>query len=435
MNNKQRPRYWKSLFFSLTMVISMSLVGGLLVNQIYGTAQDTAITDEETWSIINLNEEINEKKKAIDELEQKTQVYEKTIQQKTQESESILTQIETMDDQIANTVNEIEKTELEIEKNTLEIQRIEGLIEKRSEEIDEHKQRIGEFIRIMHRDSHRTYLEISLLHNTFSDYFIREKAVKDIEREVKNNLNRIQVLKKDLEVQELELSTKKKELDEAMTRLESSKLALDQEKQYKEVLFNQAESESERFQSLLNEVDQEVSKVTSEVGVLEQRFREKLEQENINLEELLQEQSEFIWPVQPTKGISAYFHDPNYPYRRYFEHNAVDIPTAQGTSVKASADGIVSIARDTNWTTDRSGRKIPAYNYVSIIHGQEISTVYGHLSSVNVTQEQFVRKGEVIGLSGGIPGTAGAGLLTTGAHLHFEVRVNGIPTDPLNYMP
>jgi len=228
---------------------------------------------------------------------------------------------------------------------------------------------------------------------------------------------------------------KKKELDEAMTRLESSKIALHQEREYQEVLLNQAEGESERFQNLLNEVENEVSKVTSEVGTLEQRFRDKLAEDNIDLDALLQQQSDFIWPVQPSKGISAYFRDPDYPYRKYFEHNAIDIPVAQGTAVKATADGIVSIARNTNWTTDRSGRKIPAYNYVSIIHGQEISSVYGHLSSISVIQEQFVRKGEVIGLSGGIPGTAGAGLLTTGAHLHFEIRVNGIPTDPLNYMP
>lgn len=61
--------------------------------------------------------------------------------------------------------------------------------------------------------------------------------------------------------------------------------------------------------------------------------------------------------------------------------------------------------------------------------------MYGHLSEVKIKPYQFVRQGEVIALSGGAPGTLGAGPATTGAHLHFEVWKNKEAVDPLRFIP
>jgi len=74
------------------------------------------------------------------------------------------------------------------------------------------------------------------------------------------------------------------------------------------------------------------------------------------------------------------------------------------------------------------------YAYVLIIHTGNLSTLYGHLSQIYITGDQFVNKGDVVGLSGGRPGTVGAGPFVTGPHLHFEVRSNGIPVDPMGYL-
>jgi murein DD-endopeptidase MepM/ murein hydrolase activator NlpD len=145
---------------------------------------------------------------------------------------------------------------------------------------------------------------------------------------------------------------------------------------------------------------------------------------------------QLAWPIDPGRGITAYFHDPTYPFRKIFEHPAIDIRAAHGTAVTAAGDGVVAIARRLDWVRNSKGDILwSAYNFVTIVHGGNLATVYGHLSQVAVNEGDTVRRGQVIGRSGATPGTAGAGRLTTGPHLHFEVRVNGIPDDPLKYLP
>lgn len=130
------------------------------------------------------------------------------------------------------------------------------------------------------------------------------------------------------------------------------------------------------------------------------------------------------WPVQPALGISAFFHDAAYFALFGFRHNAIDVPTPQGTPVVAAADGVVKDVVDNGL----------GFNYVTIDHGGGIVTLYGHLSVLSVQPGQTLVAGQQIGKSGGRPGTPGAGF-STGPHLHFGVRLKGDAVDPLNYLP
>lgn len=131
------------------------------------------------------------------------------------------------------------------------------------------------------------------------------------------------------------------------------------------------------------------------------------------------------WPVDADRGISSYFKDTSYYRAVWSQHDAIDIPTAQGTDVYAPMDGYVHyiLPPVSGW-----------YSYMAIKHPGGYVTVYGHLSDILVYPYQFVRKGDRIARSGGAPGTPGAGPMTTWAHLHFEVWKDRDPIDPLRLL-
>lgn len=129
---------------------------------------------------------------------------------------------------------------------------------------------------------------------------------------------------------------------------------------------------------------------------------------------------------KPVNGkITYYFHDSRYPYKDQFEHTGIDIDVKQGTNVKASEAGTVTEVVD-------GGTEY--CSYVVIKHSDIIKTLYAHLSKINVKSGDIVNQGQVIGKSGGQPGTPGAGQFTNGPHLHFEVLLSDNPVDPLNYI-
>jgi murein DD-endopeptidase MepM/ murein hydrolase activator NlpD len=98
-------------------------------------------------------------------------------------------------------------------------------------------------------------------------------------------------------------------------------------------------------------------------------------------------------------------------------HAGVDIPLPNGTPLRAADSGRVAIA---GWTGGYG-------NYTCIQHGGPMSTCYAHQTSIGVSVGQNVSQGQVIGQSGNTGNS-------TGPHLHFEVRINGSPVDPMGYL-
>jgi murein DD-endopeptidase MepM/ murein hydrolase activator NlpD len=118
----------------------------------------------------------------------------------------------------------------------------------------------------------------------------------------------------------------------------------------------------------------------------------------------------FIWPVQ---GVLT----SGFGWRWGRMHEGIDLAVGVGTPVVAAASGTVIVA---GWLGGYG-------NLVVIDHGNGISTAYGHNTSVTVGVGQSVAQGQLISYSGSTGHS-------TGPHVHFEVRINGTPVDPLGYL-
>jgi murein DD-endopeptidase MepM/ murein hydrolase activator NlpD len=108
-------------------------------------------------------------------------------------------------------------------------------------------------------------------------------------------------------------------------------------------------------------------------------------------------------------------------------HEGIDLLAEIGAPVYASRSGIVTVSR----RIESKDKKTGSGNYIVLYHLGNITTSYAHLAEVYVNKYQFVRQGQIIGRVGK---TGNANYSDIHAHLHFEVRKNGIPQDPLEYL-
>ena len=118
--------------------------------------------------------------------------------------------------------------------------------------------------------------------------------------------------------------------------------------------------------------------------------------------------------VEPVQGMLT----SGFGVRRRDNHKGLDIANSMGTPIRAAAAGTVTYAQ----------YNIGGYgNLVIISHGNGVQTYYGHCSKLYVTQGQTVSQGEVISAMGSTG-------ISTGSHLHWEVRINGVAQNPRNYL-
>src|SRR3989339_282756 len=320
------------------------------------------------------------------------------------------------------TNQEIKEINNDILSKKGEIQKTDLEIEDKNKTIDTEKKHISNVLKLINKNDNVSTLEIMLLNDSFANFLSQAKYLEDVSEDVKTSLDKLNDLKKELLDEKNSLKKQNTDLDELKIELEEKQKELSEEKESKGHILEQVKESEKTYQILLAQAKKEQQEASAEIASMEKLVRAKLA--NLEGKKLEFNDNGMIWPV-PRNTITSYFHDPDYPFRNIFEHPAIDIRAGQGTVLKAAASGYVARVKE-----GVGG----SYGYIMLIHGDGLSTVYGHVSKIYVEEDEYIVQGQTIGLTGGLPGTPGSGALTTGPHLHFEVRLNGIPVNPLNYL-
>lgn len=245
------------------------------------------------------------------------------------------------------------------------------------------------------------------------------------------------------------MKSQKEYVDYLKSNIEEGKLSLEQLSYDVEKSTNELESVKAQKQEKVDELNSSKTKLLAASKIL----LSQQEEANANLQSEIQKaaaaeaariaelqkkskytSSTFVWPTT-SSYITAYFGRYS-PLGYSTMHYGIDIGVPIGTSVFAAASGTVIIA--TTVTSNPYGyggsykyslSAANGYgfgNYVVIAHGNSLQTLYGHLSSVAVSVGQNVSSGQVIGYSGSTGNS-------TGAHLHFQVNLNGSAVNPMSY--
>jgi murein DD-endopeptidase MepM/ murein hydrolase activator NlpD len=261
-----------------------------------------------------------------------------------------------------------------------------------------------------------SYLDVLLRSSSFDELVSTYRVVHDVVGGENDLLGELDGARAAVEEQHAALTAKQEEAAEAALELEEQRAAL-------AALRDAQQEQRDAAYAAREDRGATLAAANADLAELE-RQEDALLAQSQSLTSIINGNSgggngtgSMIWPVNGTV-TSGYGYRIHPILGKRILHTGIDIAASSGTSIWAADGGAVIYA---TWVSGYG-------NTVAIDHGGGISTLYAHQSSMAVSVGQTVKKGQVIGYVGSTG-------YSTGPHLHFEVRVNGTPVDPMGYLP
>jgi len=412
--------YDKSMINKNIKIFFLTLCVLFLSFNISGVTRGLA-DDQSSIEINQINQQIQSNKSKMQNIESQKSEYLKNIAAAQAQADTLQGQMAILDNRIAAAQMDIDSTQSQIDQANLQLKQLNLDIANKQSGIEKEKSDITSTLKLIYKESDVSVLEVLLMNDSLTSFLDRIKYLQDVNKGMGDSLENLKNDEAGLEKAKVDLAQKNKDLQTLAVALAQNMQALESDKQDKTDVLTETQNSKAKYTGLVEQLKEQQDQANSEIMNLEKTLREKMASQS--QDKLKLNPNGFVWPV-PQNYITTYFHDPDYPFRYLFEHPGVDIRAGQGTEVVAVDSGYVAHAQ-------MNGTK---YAYIMIIHGNGLASVYGHVSKIYVKEDDYVSQGETIGLSGGTPGTLGSGPFTTGPHLHFEVRQDGVPVNPLEYL-
>ncbi len=318
-----------------------------------------------------------------------------------------LQQVEKLDEKISSSEQQLQEQESKITELKKSINEIESELNTVTEKYDRQKKLFEQRLVATYEAGETQYLDILLKSKSLSDFLSSYYIITELAELDNDLINELEEKKKAIDLSKQKLENEKKELAtiiEGQTRLSRT---LQNTKKMRESFIEKLSDEEKNLQTKIDEINAQYEVVNKQILALAQQG---IDTAYIG--------GELAWPVPGYTRITSKYAMRVHPITgQYKLHTGVDIGAPEGANFVAANDGIVTKAE---YNT--------AYgNMVIIDHGGGISTLYAHGSETLVQVGQTVKRGDAV-LKVGSTG------YSTGPHAHFEVRINGITTDPLPYI-
>ncbi|MBN1299489.1 MAG: peptidoglycan DD-metalloendopeptidase family protein [Actinobacteria bacterium] len=337
----------------------------------------------------------------------------KQIEQAKNDETAYISQVNQVEDKLISALKELEDLSLKLSEAKTEVDRltIELVIKEKElssaeKELKDKTSILNERIALIYKNKNQDLLELLFESRSFLELFSKLKLMNMIAQQDIKTLNEVK------NTRDLNLITKE--------HIESLKEEQKQNKDKIEIILEDSVKKKREVEEIYNEKKslltrtrankETLIKIEKELASKEKEITKKLEalrHGNAPGKLLYPAKgiltSGFGYRISPISGLKAF-------------HGGIDIGAATGTQVMAAADGEVLQAE-----------YMGGYGYsILIYHGGGFATFYAHLNGFAVSRGSKVKRGQVIGFMGSTG-------YSTGPHLHFEVRVNGVQKNPYSY--
>lgn len=318
-----------------------------------------------------------------------------------------LQQVEKLDSRIETAESQLEEQESKITKIRDSINQIEEELNTVSEKYYKQKELFEQRLVAVYEGGETQYLDILLKSKSLSDFLSSYYVINEL-AEIDNDLvTGLEEKKKTIDLSRQKLENEKDELATIIENQTRVAKTLQNTKKLRESFIEKLSDEEKELQSKIDEINAQYDEVNKQILALAQ---EGIDTQYIG--------GQLAWPVPGYTRITSKYAMRVHPITgQYKLHTGVDIGAPMGANFIAVNDGIVT----------KAGMNTAYGNMVIVDHGGGISTLYAHGSEILVEVGQTVKRGETV-LKVGSTG------YSTGPHAHFEVRINGVTTDPLPYI-
>ncbi len=409
----------KKLMRLVRMIAVLTVIFLMMASLPYASVKTNAS------SVSSLEAEKKELQAKAAELERKKDSLSDDLEDQKEKKATIEKQIAVKEEEIALNDDLIYAVDKDIQDTQYKISKQEQEIEDKQTAISTQFASLQERLRIVSKTGNMSVLQMLFDTDSYVDYLLKSKLMKVMSKHDEDLIAKLEVEISKINEQKEELKKTEADLDQQKSLLESIRKEADSAKEDLEALYDEAASVANDLQADINYYDEQIALTEEQEAALEAEIQSILRNSSSSNGEAYKG-GKMYWPSKSCHLITDVFGWRMLSGASNF-HKGIDIccgGSAYGKDIIAADDGIVIYANGSDSWGSGYGY------YVMVDHGIDargyrIVTVYAHMSSVYVYEGQRVYGGET---QLGAIGDTG---WSYGSHLHFEVREDGSPVNPL----